>query len=141
MGSIYFAKNGQWSFSKSAGISLDKINHFEGSDIAPAEHHYSINKDGNSIGRAIVFDKDPKSIHEAGRIGPSLKDIRLNPEHQGQGHSKQVIDQLTAIHGPLSSDSRGNISAAGSKMFDAYGAKHKDSNGTSFHVLGGNDAK
>lgn len=141
MSSISFAKNGQWTLTKSSGITVDKMNHFEGSSISPTEHHYSINKDGSTIGRAIVFENDPKSIHEPGRTGASLKDIRLNPEHHGKGYSKQVIDHLTAIHGPLSSDSRGNISQAGANMFSAYGQKAKDSNGIEYHILGAPDAK
>lgn len=107
-------------------ISLHLINHFPGSSTSPTEHHYSVSHDGKEIGRAIVFDKDPRSIHEAGKVGPSLKDIRLNPSYHGQGLSGLVINKLIDMHGPLSSDSRGNISEAGTKMFEKYGEKQKD---------------
>lgn len=107
-------------------ISLNLMNHFEGSLTSPSEHHYSVNRDGQEIGRAIVFDKDPRSIHEAGKTGPSLKDIRLHPSYQGQGLSGQIINKLIDTHGPLASDSRGNISEAGAKMFEKYGEKQKD---------------
>ena len=106
--------------------SLHLINKFEGSDFAPSEFHYSVKSNGKEIGRAMVFEKDPRSIHQAGKTGPSLKDIRLHPDHQGQGHSQGIINKLVEMHGPLTSDSRGNISPAGAKMFQKYGIKQPD---------------
>lgn len=117
--------------------SLKLINQFEGSSINPAEYHYAVHKNGNEIGRAIVFDKDPKSIHSAGKKGASLKDIRLKSEHQGKGLSGHIINQLVNTHGPLASDSRGNISEAGAKMFAKYGTKQLDNS----YVLGGDMKK
>lgn len=117
--------------------SLKLINQFEGSSINPAEYHYAVHKNGNEIGRAIVFDKDPKSIHSAGKKGASLKDIRLKSEHQGRGLSGHIINQLVNTHGPLASDSRGNISEAGAKMFAKYGTKQLDNS----YVLGGDMKK
>jgi GNAT superfamily N-acetyltransferase len=114
-------------------VSLHHINHFEGSPTSPTEHHYSVKHKGQEVGRAIVFDKDPKSIHNAGKIGPSLKDIRIKPEHQGKGLSGQIINKLVETHGPLASDSRGNISEAGVKMFNKYGTKQLDNS----YVLSG----
>lgn len=107
-------------------VSLNLINHFEGSPTSPSEHHYSISRNGQDVGRAVVFNKDPKSIHEAGRTGPSLKGIHINPQHQGQGLSGRVISKLVDMYGPLASDSRGNISEKGTKMFDKYGEKQED---------------
>ena len=114
-------------------VSLHLINQFEGSPTSPTEHHYAVKHKGQEVGRAIVFDKDPKSIHNAGKIGPSLKDIRLKPEHQGKGLSGQIINKLVETHGPLASDSRGNISEAGAKMFAKYGTKQLDNS----YVLSG----
>lgn len=106
--------------------SLHLINKFDGSEFSPTEYHYSVKHNGQEIGRAIVFDKDPRSIHQAGKTGPSLKDIRLNPAYHGQGHSQGIINKLVDMHGPLASDSRGNISPAGAKMFHKYGIKQPD---------------
>lgn len=114
-------------------VSLHLINQFEGSPTSPTEHHYSVKHKGQEVGRAIVFDKDPKSTHNAGKIGPSLKDIRIKPEHQGKGLSGQIINKLVETHGPLASDSRGNISEAGAKMFNKYGTKQLDNS----YVLSG----
>jgi hypothetical protein len=114
-------------------VSLHLINQFEGSPTSPTEHHYSVKHKGQEVGRAIVFDRDPKSIHNAGKIGPSLKDIRIKPEHQGKGLSGQIINKLVETHGPLASDSRGNISEAGVKMFNKYGTKQLDNS----YVLSG----
>ena len=114
-------------------VSLHLINQFEGSPTSPTEHHYSVKHKGQEVGRAIVFDKDPKSIHNAGKLGPSLKDIRIKSEHQGKGLAGQIINKLVAKHGPLASDSRGNISEFGAKMFAKYGTKQQDNS----YVLGG----
>lgn len=103
--------------------SVVKTNHFEGSDISPEEHHYEIHHDGKQVGRAMVWNKDPKSIHEAGKTGASLKDIRLSNDHQGKGIASEALKQLTQIHGSLASDSRGNVSPAGHKFFNNNGIK------------------
>ena len=133
-----YSKGSCRKIKKSDGeASLKLINQFEGSSINPAEYHYAVHKDGNEIGRAIVFDKDPKSIHNAGKKGASLKDIRLKSEHQGKGLSGHIINQLVNTHGPLASDSRGNISEAGAKMFAKYGTKQLDNS----YVLGGDMKK
>lgn len=117
-------------------LKLNLINSFDGSSIAPEEHHYSINHSGKEIGRAIVFNKDPHSIHESGKSGYSLKDIRLNPEYHGQGIGGQVVQHLVDKYGSLSSDSRGNISEAGHKLFNKFGTKSKDNSGVEHYTMG-----
>jgi len=122
-------------------INLTLKNHFEGSSTSPTEYHYSVHKNGDEIGRAIVFDKDPRSIHSQGKEGASLKDIRIKPEHHGKGYSEHIINSLVEKHGPLASDSRGNISEAGHKMFSKYGSSIKSKENKDLYMFGGSVKK
>jgi hypothetical protein len=115
-------------FSKASKAGLELVDDIPASSISPREIKMKIVDPATSkkIGQAIVWEADPRSINKLGKTGFSLKDIRLDKDARGKGIGSGVVKQLTDKFGPLASDTRGNISDDGLKLFKKLGKKQKD---------------